>query len=1032
MRAPTDMPRRRRRTSNRGRILLVVGVVVLFVLFTSLRGLARFYTDYLWFENLHLSSVFTGILGAKVALGAIFTLAFFVMCFISLTVADRCAPTFRPSGPEDELLTRYHDFVEPRAWLVRGGVSLLFGLIAGVGQANLWQQWILFVHAQNFGIKDATFHTDVGFYVFKLPFLVNVTQWMFDSLIIILLITLVASYLNGGIRPQSPLQRVTPQVKAHVSVLLAAMALVKAVDYWLARYSLTFSSRGYVQGATYADVHGSLPALELLLIIALLSCGLFIYNIWQRGWVVPAVAVGLWAFVGIIAGTAYPAFIEAVRVKPSESTREAPYIHNNIVATRQAMGLNHVKQRTFVDNSNEAVASQTISHETGVVNNIPLLDPTVVPDTFNKQQGYLAYTKFNTVPVDAANGGGSLVSDRYRITGADGKVTETQVVAASRDLNLSQAPSQSWEGQHILYTHGYGVALAPANSVNSSGGPDYLIKNVPTDITRSAIKATMTKPQVYFSLDQSGYAIVDSSKESEVDYLNANGSQSTSSYAGQGGVALNSWLRRAAFALRFGDWNPLISSYVTPGSKILYVRDVEARVQAVAPFLSFDSHPYPVLVDGKIYYIVDGYTTSDHYPNAQTADTSGLTGASGLDKTFNYARNSVKAVVDAYDGSVTLYVVDSSDPIIRAYEAAFPKLFDQAQAPASIKDHFRYPQDLFTVQTNTWGRYHIDDPQAFYGQTAGWSIAQDPGKGVTNPQQTTQFNQAGQVVQTKEARVDPYYSILKLPGEPQQSFMLFRSFVPFSADDTKKTLSAFMVAKSDNYNDDYGQLVSYQVPSDESVPGPAIVGADISSDKTVAQQTSLLNQQGSQVTWGNLVLYPIDESLLYVRPLYVAAQGGTEVPQVQAVAASFGGQIVIQPTLAEALAKLFPDVPASVLQYVGAPQGQGATSTGTGTGTGTSRSTTTTTAPSTSTTKPTTTTTPSSTVPKDQTVAQLLAEANLIYTKAKSDLAASCTAGNCDFNTYFTAINLYAAYVAQADLQESGSASTTTTTATSS
>jgi len=1012
MRAPTDMPRRRRRTSGRGRVLLVVGLVVLFLLVTSLRGLARFYTDYLWFSNLHLESVFTGILGAKIALAAIFTATFFGLCMVSLTVADRTAPQFRPAGPEDELLTRYHAFVEPRAWLVRGIVSLLFGVIAGVGQSNLWQQWILFTHSQSFGIKDATFHKDVGFYVFRLPFLVNVTQWVFDSLIIILLITLVADYLNGGIRPQSPLQRVTPQVKAHVSVLLAAMALVKAFDYWLARYSLTFSSRGYVQGATYANVHASLPALELLLIIALLSCGLFIYNIWQRGWVVPAVAVGLWALVGIIAGTAYPAFIEAVRVKPSESTREAPYIHNNIVATRQAMGLNHVVQRNFNYNSNVTVASQTITHETGVINNIPLLDKNVVTDTFRKQQGYLAYTTFN-----------SLVSDRYRITGVDGKVTETQVVTSSRDLNLSQAPSQSWEGQHILYTHGYGVALAPANSVTSSGGPDYLIKNVPTQITRSAIKVTLDKPQVYFSLDQSGYAIVDSSKESEVDYLNANGSQSTSSYAGAGGVAMNSWLRRAAFALRFGDWNPLISSYVTPGSKILYVRDVRARVQTVAPFLSFDNDPYPVTVDGKIYYIIDGYTTSDHYPNAQEADTSDLASSSGLAKKFNYVRNSVKAVVDAYDGSVTLYVVNQKDPMIRAYESAFPKLFDQAQVPASIKDHFRYPEDLFTVQTNTWGRYHIEDPQAFYGQTAGWSIAQDPGNQVVNPSQTTQFNQAGQPVQTKEARVNPYYAILKLPGESQQSFMLFRSFVPFSQDDTKKTLSAFMVAKSDNFNDDYGQLVSYQVPSDESVPGPAIVGADISSNKFVSAVTTPLNQQGSSVTWGTLVLYPIDESLLYVRPLYVAAQGGTEVPQVQEVVASFGGQIAIQPTLQQALAKLFPDVPASVLANVGLPQGVSTTGTvppPTGPGT------TTTTAPTTSTTTPGSTT--SSTVPKGQTVQQLLSAASALLVRAKADLVASCTTGTCDVTSYQNAVNLAAAYVSQASALDSGTASSTTTT----
>ncbi len=867
MRAPTDMPRRRRRTSGRGRVLIVVAIVVLFLLITSLRGVARFYTDYLWFQNLHLGSVFTGILGAKIALAAIFTLIFFVLCFVSLTVADRTAPAFRPAGPEDELLTRYHEFVEPRAWMVRAGVSLLFGLIAGVGQSNLWQEWILFTHSQSFGIKDATFHTDVGFYVFKLPFLIQVEQWLFDALIIILLITLVADYLNGGIRPQSPLQRVTPQVKAHVSVLLAGLALVKALDYWLARYSLTFSTRGYVQGATYADVHASLPALYLLLFIALLSCGLFIYNIWQRGWVVPAVAVGLWAFVGIIAGTAYPAFIEAVRVKPSESSREAPYISNNIVATRQGMGLDHVVQRNFNDNSNKTIATQTIQDESGVINNIPLLDPTVVADTFRKQQGYLAYTTFH-----------SLVSDRYRITGLDGKVTETQVVVSSRDLNLSQAPSQSWEGQHILYTHGYSLALAPANSVTTTGDPNYLIKNVPTDITRSAIQASLTKPQVYFSLDQSGYAIVDSSKESEVDYLNANGSQSTSSYSGSGGVSLDSWIRRAAFALRFGDWNPLISSYVTPGSKILYNRDVRARVQTLAPFLSWDSDPYPVLVNGKIYYIIDGYTTSNHYPNAQTADTDDLDPSSGLNKTFNYARNSVKAVVDAYDGSVTMYVVNQSDPIIRAYEAAFPKLFNEGQVPSGIKDHFRYPEDLFTVQTNMWGSYHIDDPQAFYGQTAGWSIAQDPGNTVVNPSQTSTINQAGQTVTSKEQRVKPYYAILKLPGESQQSFMLFRSFVPFSEDDTKKTLSAFMVAKSDNFNDDYGQLVSYQVPSDQSVPGPALVGAAISADKDVSVVTTPLNQQGSQVTWGTLVLYP-DRRVAALRAAAVRGRPGWDVGQ---------------------------------------------------------------------------------------------------------------------------------------------------------
>jgi uncharacterized membrane protein (UPF0182 family) len=1009
------MPRRRRRTSSRSRVLIIVGIVVLFLLVTSLRGIASFYTDYLWFQNLHLTSVFTGILGAKVALAVIFTLTFAVLCFISLTVADRTAPTFRPSGPEDELLNRYHDFVAPRAWLVRGIISLFFGLIAGVGQANLWQQWILFTHSKSFGVKDSTFHTDIGFYVFRLPFLVGVEQWLFDALIIILLITLVADYLNGGIRPQSPLQRVTPQVKAHVSVILAALALIKALDYFLARYSLTFSSRGFVQGATYADVHASLPALDLMLFIALLSCGLFIYNIWQRGWVLPAVAVGLWAFVGLIALTAYPAFIEQVRVKPSESSREAPYITNNIQATRAGMGLDHVTPRTFDDNNNLNQAESDVESNKDLLANVPLLDTTQVPDTFNKLQGYLAYTTFN-----------NLVTDRYTMTQANGQTTETQVLLSSRDLNLSQAPSQSWEGQHILYTHGYGLALAPANAVNSQGEPAFTIRNVPTAIDQNTISANLHEPQLYFSLGQSGYSIVDSSKQQEVDYVTQSDQKGTS-YHGTGAVPLNSWIKRAAFALRFGDWNPLISSYVTPGSRIIYNRDVMQRLQTVAPFLTWDSDPYPVLIDGKISFIVDGYTTTNHYPNAQPADTSDVNPGGLAGKNFNYVRNSVKAVVDAYNGTVTLYVVNQKDPIIRAYESAFPKLFDQGAIPSSIRDHFRYPEDLFTVQTNMWARYHISDPNAFYSQSAGWSVSQDPGHDVENTAQTTTQNAQGQQVSTKENRVPPYYAILKLPGESQPSFMLFRTFVPFSEDDSKKTLTSFMVAKSDNFNDDYGQLISYQVPSEELPDGPAIVGAKISANAEVSAQETLLNKD-SKVTWGNLTLFPLGQSVLYVRPLYVRAVGGTEVPTIQDVVLVFGWgnaqKIVIQPTLQQALQAMFPNAPPHLFDYLGLPNGSGPIAPGSNTtntsnnggsndngGSNNGGTTTTTTAPPSG--------GPTTTVPGNLTLQQLLTKANQLLTQAKANLAKSCATGVCDVNSYQNAVNQALAYIAKAQ-QQSG------------
>ncbi|MGZ7087812.1 MAG: UPF0182 family protein, partial [Ilumatobacteraceae bacterium] len=499
-------------------------------------------------------------------------------------------------------------------------------------------------------------------------------------------------------------QRVTPQVKAHLSVLVGLLALVKAVDYWLAQYSLTLSKRGFVEGATYTDVKAQLPALRLLIVIALLAFGLFIYNIWRRGWTWPVLAVGLWALVAIIAGTAYPAFIQAFRVKPSESSREAPYIANNIQATRQAMKLDNVQTQRFDYQSSLDSAAKAVVDNQATIRNIRLLDPNVVKDSYQKLQSPLSDRKFNDLDVD-----------RYPITLPDGKtVAPTEVVISSRDLNQPGIPQQSWEGQHVSYTHGYGVALSPANAVTTGGSPDFLVHDVPTKSESDRIDFELTKPQIYFSENLTGYSIVGAAKD-EVDYLDTNGSTVGYRYAGKGGVAMGSLLRRAAFSLRLGTMNPLISNLVTKDSKVLYIRDIPSRVHAVAPFLKFDHDPYPVVVDGRIQYVVDAYTTTDRFPNAQAADTGSLNPASGLKTGFNYVRNSVKAVVDAYDGTVTMYVIDPTDPIIQAYSSAFPTLFTSMdQMPDALRAHLRYPEDLFKVQTAMWGQYHIEDPQSFY------------------------------------------------------------------------------------------------------------------------------------------------------------------------------------------------------------------------------------------------------------------------------------------------------------------------------
>ena len=895
MRLPTDMPQRRR--FSRGRIALIVVVAVVFALFMSLRGLAGFWTDWMWFDSLGLGSVFTGILGAKIALGAIFTAAFFVMVIINLVIADRIAPKVRETGPEDDLLDRYHATIGRRTKTVRVVVSLILALVAGLGMSGEWKQWILFRNGGSFGVKDQTFNTDVGFYVFKLPFYSSVTNWLFASGIIILIVTLVAHYLNGGIRFQTQGQRVTPQVKAHISVLLGLLALVKAADYWLQRYALTYSTRGTVDGATYTDVKAQLPVIYLLLFIALLSFGLFIANIWRRGWTLPVVAVGLWALVSVIAGVGYPAFIQRFVVEPEESARETPYIQHNIDSTRTAMGLSSVDTQPFLFNQDKTVATQNVNDNPGTIRNIRLLDPTIVEPTYQRLQSQYSQLRFNELDVD-----------RYPIKTPSGDIANTQVIIGTRDLNVAQIPQGSWEGQHLAYTHGYGVALAPANATTTQGRPDFLIRNVPQIVDTSRISADVSQPQLYYGENVSGYAITNASRE-EIDYVQADGQTKFTQYSGSGGVKLDSFIKKAAYGLKFSDWNLVVSNFLNSDSRIVYQRDIRQRIEAVAPFMQFDSDPYPVIQDGRVVYIFDGYTTTDRYPNAQRADSSGLPAGSDLGgKRFNYIRNSVKGVVDTYDGTVKLYIVDPSDPIVNAYQKAFPALFAGVdEMPAVLKAHWRYPEDLFRTQTNMFGRYHISDPKAFYEKTSSWSVAQDPGSTVNGSTAIVTANQTlngTTILRTKEARISPVYSLMRLPGQATESFVMLRPFVPYSEDDSKKTLTSFMVANSDPAQ--YGKLTVYEMPSGFNIDGPAIVNANILSDPEVSKYTTLLNQQGSRTQFGSLMLTPVNNSIIYVRPLYVSSDNNTQIPELKQVIAVFGGQVVMKPTLREALQTLFP------------------------------------------------------------------------------------------------------------------------------
>ena len=916
--------RQRRRVGTRGRILLVIVVVLLIFLLLSVRGLAGVWTDYLWFDSLQLSSVWRDILLARFGLGALFATIFFVLCYTSLTIADRLAPSARAPGPEEELVQRWQGFIGGRAWLVRVLVAGVLGLIAGAGFSSQWERFLLFLNRVDFGTEDPQFGMDAGFYVFELPFMTQVVTWSFTAIFTIFIVTTVAHYLNGGIRLQARGQRVTPHVKAHLSVLLALLALIKAAGYYFDRFELVLGSRGFRDGASYTDIHAQLPAINLLILISLFSFGLLIFNIWARGWTYPLIAVGLWALVALVAGTIYPTIVQRVRVEPSESAREQPYIERNIEATRHAMGIGEVEERTFEFDPDLDGATLRANRES--VENVRLLDPSIVVDTFEELESFRGFYDFRDVDVD-----------RYMI---DGELT--QVVLATRELDSGGLPNQSWESEYLAFTHGYGVVAAPANRVTDAGEPEFVLGDIPVETRSDAPDLELTEPGIYHGEGVRGYAIV-GAERSEVNFESDAGNREVNRYldeGGQGGVdvsgtGLGGMARRAAFALRFAQPNLLISGQIKDDSKILYIRDVRERVEKVAPFLALDADPYPIVVDGRVTWVLDAYTTTDRYPYAQGADTVGVSDGSGLGGGFNYVRNSVKVTVDAIDGDVTLWVVDEEDPLVRAYEKMFPVLFEH-DPPEGLRAHFRYPEDLFKIQTNMWGRYRLDDPDQFYEGTAGWDVSQDPGTRIAEQATETVTDEQG-VSRTIEARIDPQYLLLRLPGDTEESFLMFRPFVPArqegegSTDDqSRRNLTGFMVARSDP--DSYGRLEVFDVSSTGgTVTGPVQFDANTMTDAEITRQLTLLNTEGSRVRAGNLLLIPIENTLVYVRPIYVEATTTTALPRLQEVIVGVGDRLAMRPTFAEALDAVIPGLGATGTIDQGGPE-PGATGEQPGTG----------------------------------------------------------------------------------------------------
>ena len=857
-------------------------VFVAIIGFSVARAVATFFTNYLWFDSVNLNSVWIKILLTKGALVGATSLLAFIFIFTNLRLAVRATPVMDifESFESQDPLSRFRAWTNERFLRYRLWGSIGLSLFLGAGASQLWEQVLLFLNQQSFGVTDPVFQADVSRYVFGLPLYRLFVSWGFQLVIFTSLIIVLFFVATGALQlRQGRLPEVSSGAKAHLSVLLAFIAILKAFAYRLDSMELLYSPRGKVFGASYTDVIAHLPALNLLILISLFGAVLLLVNIKRRGWLLPATAISLWLAVSIIVGGLVPAAIQRFRVVPDELNKELPYVENHIDYTRLAYGLDSIEEKSFA--ASPDLSQNDISNNKQTVDNIRLWDPTVLAETYSQLQEIRAYYALQEVDVD-----------RYRINGE-----LTQVMVAARELDQTNLPAVGWVNERLQYTHGFGVVFSPANNVASQGQPDFYVKGVPATTTVAELE--VEQPRIYFgeSADSVEYVVVNSLQD-EVDYPLSTEGQSVAytNYSGDGGVGIGSFFRRLGFALRYSELNLLISNQLSDDSKLIMERNIVSRVKKAAPFLYTDNDPYLALIDGNLFWIIDMYTVSDKYPYAQPADTRRINENSGLPVNFNYLRNSVKAVVNAYDGTMNFYVVDENDPIMTAYNDIFPDLFSpKSEMSSELLDHIRYPEDLFTIQSDMYRDYHMTDPRVFYADEDPWVI---PSDSSTTPRVATL---RGEFTEIGFKPMLPYYLLMSLPGETDLSYLIFQPFNP----ENRPNMQSFLVADADPEN--YGQLIDFRLPKGEFVDGPSQVATRINQDPDISQIFTLLDQQGSSVIKGNLFVVPINQSILYYQPIYLQGEQNP-LPEFKFVVVVFQDRIIMSETLSEALASIFGDV----------------------------------------------------------------------------------------------------------------------------
>lgn len=833
-------------------LLIVLGLFILWP------GFAGLYTDWLWFSEIGYQNVFSTLLLTKLSLGILAGLVTALLIWLNFRLALRLSAAFAS-------IVRYFNINNQRIpvpdfaraaekWMLPG--SLVIGIFAGINIWELWEVILKFQHRTAFGDVDPIFGRDIGFYFFTLPLLENVSQLLRLFLLVAFAGTLLLYLLRGGIRFAGDGLLIEKLPRIHLFSLAALFFLNIALRTWLEMPGLLYSKTGPMTGASYTDVAARLPMLKVEIGVALLVALLAIASAFMSRLYPILLGLGLYVLAIFIGSWLYPSTVQRFSVAPNELAKETPYIIHNIAATRKAFALDRVEEREM---SGDAVlTAQDIQENQSTINNIRLWDQRQLLDVFTALQEIRPYYEFQSVD-----------NDRYRIGNE-----MRQIMISPRELSIGSLQTRNWINERLTFTHGFGLTLGPVNQVTPEGLPNLFIKDIPP--ASSIPSLAITRPEIYFGeLTEDPVYVKTTAKE----FNYPSGEENVySNYDGTGGVSIGSYWRKLLFSTRFGDMKLLLSSDITPESRVLFHREISERLSRIAPYLLFDKDPYLVISEGRLFWIADAYTHSNLYPYSEPIRDGNVV--------MNYIRNSVKAVVDAYNGTVTLYIADPADPLIQTWSKIFPgSLKPLAEMPADLRSHLRYPEDIFRIQSAVYSTYHMDQPQVFYNKEDLWETATISGS------------------DGKPRLIEPYYTIMKLPGEKQEEFILMQPFTPRNKDN----LASWMTARADGEN--YGKLLVYRFPKQKLIYGPKQVVQRINQDAEISRQISLWDQRGSQVIFGTLLVIPIEEALIYVQPLYLQAPNG-RIPELKRIIVTTGNRIAMEETLEASLNRIFGNAPA--------------------------------------------------------------------------------------------------------------------------